>query len=427
MRIPSDAACKRVRDLWALANDRSSSHESANARGMLRQLQRDLGLSDFLLCYLIEREPHPRGEFDPIEIMVNLFEAAKIRLTPEQEIVVALWVIHTYVYDRYLHTPRLLPRSYYPGCGKTTLMSLLGQTASNSFSIANTSAAVIYRYLRDNPRTTFFIDEGEHNPALWSGDKMLINIFDNGHRYDGRVARVIRDKVVEFPCFAPLALAYVYERRELPPQSLDRSIPIEMVRHSEGCDEFEGHPLLTGFCAGMRAFAEGFQRPSGMTFPQEFTGRVLNNWRVLIELATVLGYPNTGRAAALIIQRSIEDVANRLLADNRRVFILLKADALWTSELLAGLHQLEDGFWNVFFGIRGNEDPHRLTPGEFYHLLRKKRISKARTVWHRVNGVRVSHPGYVREQFNISDDTATQQSNVRYLTDRVCGGSPSDN
>jgi Protein of unknown function (DUF3631) len=385
-----------------------------------------LGLATFCLCYLIERERQPRDRFDPIEIMVNLFEAAQIRLTPEQEIVVALWVIHTYVYDRYLHTPRLLLRSYAPGCGKTALMSLLGQTASNSFSITNTTAAVIYHYLRDNARTTFLIDEGEHIPALWSGDRLLISIFDSGHRQGVPVPRVIRGKVVEFPCFAPLALAYVNEKHELPPQSLSRSIPIEMTENPEGRDEFEQHhPLFAEFRAGMRAFAERFQRPLGVPFPKEFTGRVLDNWRVLIELAVELGYPNTGRAAALAIQRATENIVNRLLSDIRRVFNLSKAEVLWTGELLAELHQLDDGFWNVFFGIEGTKDPHQLTSTELYRLLRGKRI-KPRTVWHRVNGKRVSNLGFRREQFesawrDISGDTPTQQSNVRYLADRPHG------
>ena len=35
MKIPSDAVCKRIANLWALANDPGSEHESAVAREML--------------------------------------------------------------------------------------------------------------------------------------------------------------------------------------------------------------------------------------------------------------------------------------------------------------------------------------------------------------------------------------------------------
>ena len=249
MRLPPQRICKLVANLHASANDPSSEQEAATARDMLRKLQGDFQIDDFLLTYLIERQQKPPDEFDPIEIVLNLFELACIKLTPEQEIVIALWVLHTYVYDHYLHTPRLLPRSYSPGCGKTGLMSLLAQLVADPFPVSNVTAAVIYHHLRDHPRSTFLIDEGENIPALWSGDRLLLNIFDAGHRQGAYVARVVSGKVVQYPAFAPLALAYVMDRHQLPPQSLSRSIPIDVTENPEGRDQFDTeHRLLTYSC-----------------------------------------------------------------------------------------------------------------------------------------------------------------------------------
>jgi hypothetical protein len=422
MRLPPQPICKRVVNLYASANDPSSEHEAAVARDMLRRLRLDFQIDDFLLTYIIERQQKSPEEFDPIEIVLTLFEMARIKLTPEQEIVVALWVLHTYVYNHYLHTPRLLFRSYGPGCGKTALMSLLAQIVDGPFPVSNVTAAVIYHNLRDNPRCTFLIDEGESIPALWSGDKLLLNIFNSGHRRGGDVCRVVAGKTVRYPTFAPLALAYVMDRHQLPPQSLSRSIPIEMTENSEGRDGFDPdeNPLPSRFRAAMQDWAADFKRPTDVLFPKKLTGRPLDNWRALIELGTVLGYGDTIRAAALAIQGASENMVNALVRDIRRVFDRAGIAQEWTRDLLEALHQLEDAQWSAFFGIDGTEDPHKLTATELYRLLRGKGV-KSCTVWKRINGVRCSKNGFRRQQFervwrDISGDTPTQSSKILHLT-----------
>src|SRR5262249_20473279 len=305
MRRPPDDICKRIHDLWARASDPSNEHESAFARTKLRELQIELGLSNFMLTYIIEREQKAPSklepsqiEFDPIEIMLDLFELARIKLTPEQEIVTAVWVGHSYVFHHYRHTPRLLLRSREGGCGKTALMSLIQVTAANALKLDDVSAAVIYNYLSDNPGTTFLIDNGERNPALWSGEQLLLNIYEHGHRERGRVSRLINRQPVFYPCFAPLALAYIERDVQLSSEALERSTIIDMVKNREGRDEFDyGHPLIPAFRVGAHGFAETFKRPKNVSLPKELDCRFLDNWRVLIEIGTVLGYPRTIGAA----------------------------------------------------------------------------------------------------------------------------------
>jgi hypothetical protein len=422
MKLPPQTTCKRIAAMYASANDPNNENEAAVARDMLRKLKLDLQLSEFVVTYVVERQQKSPEEFDPIEIMLHLFDVARIKLTPEQEIVIALWVLHTYIYEHYFHTPRLLLRSYGPGCGKTTLMSLLGQTTRDPFSVSNVTAAVIYNHLRQHSHCTFLIDEGESIPALWSGDRLLLNIFNSGHRRGGDVSRVIAGKTVCYPTFAPLALAYVFDRRRLPPQSLSRSIPIEMTENSEGRDGFDPdeNPLPSRFRAAMLDWATDFKRPTDVLFPAKLTGRALDNWRPLIELGTVLGYGDTIRTAALTIQGASENVGNALVRDIHRVFDRTGTDQEWTKDLLEALHQLEDAQWSGFFGIDGTKDPHKLTTTEFYRLLRGKRV-ESRTVWKRINGVRRSNNGFYREQFervwrDISGDTPTQSSKILHLT-----------
>ena len=104
MKLLPDPVCKRITNLWALANDPGAARTSARLRARCCvNCKPSFDFSDFMLVFLIEREQKSRGEFDPIEIMIYLFEEARIKLLPEQEIAVALWDTHTFVYHHYFH------------------------------------------------------------------------------------------------------------------------------------------------------------------------------------------------------------------------------------------------------------------------------------------------------------------------------------
>ena len=47
-----------------------------------------------------------------------------VALRPHEYIAVALWALHTHVYDRFMVTPRLALRSPVADCGKTTLLDV---------------------------------------------------------------------------------------------------------------------------------------------------------------------------------------------------------------------------------------------------------------------------------------------------------------
>src|SRR6266705_1610516 len=68
-------------------------------------------------------------------------------MTPHQFVVVSLWVAHTFVYQRFTVTPRLMVTSPVRGCGKTTLLDLLEAMCvrplkSDSITAASISHAV---------------------------------------------------------------------------------------------------------------------------------------------------------------------------------------------------------------------------------------------------------------------------------------------
>ena len=396
---------ERAAKFWALAFDSSNPGESGNALAALRRLQLEQGLSDVELAFIVEQgqhEPAPSrlgaiSEHLPnaLELILHLFERSHIILPLEQAMTTALWTLHARVFRQFLHTPRLVLRSFEPACGKTTLLSCKELLIPDALKTESASPAVLYYRFKACPDTALLLDEVEHS-TLWGNDKLLLSIIDAGHRAGGKVTRVLKGEVVEFPVFAPLALAMVVGKR-LPPQLLSRCIILNMKRHPEGRDELlPSDPLLPVIRQAITQWAAEFRRPQNVRVP--LSGRASDNWRPLIEVADSLGYGATARAVALRLHHHNVELEVTLLADIRRIFEQLGIDRIWTDELLRALHQLEDAAWDEFWGLDDNEEPHKLRKGELYRLLRKKGIC-SRSVQRTFGERRKSRKGFLREQF----------------------------
>jgi hypothetical protein len=266
MQWPPQKICERIANLLALINNNvTSAGERENALAALRRIRDEYGLTDVMLAYIAEAPYEKRKDINAFDIVLDAVMHSKIVLTFEQQITVTLWILHTYVYDRFLHTPRLLVDSHEPGCGKTALGHLVEVLACNTNFVSSASPAVIYHTLRKAQGTTFLLDEIE-NSQLWAFDRLLLNVFDAGHRKGGVVKRVIKNEVVEFFVFAPLMLMGVREKR-FPPQLLSRSINIHMERHRDGSDEVDPDDFkFAPVRAVLSQWANRFQRPESVSY-----------------------------------------------------------------------------------------------------------------------------------------------------------------
>jgi hypothetical protein len=405
MNFPPDALCKRIRDLWAVAYGSGNPGETANAYAALKRQQADLDLSDVELAFIAEftarRSASPRIDQDgslsnPLELILHIFDAKGIVLPFERQIATALWALSTHVFRQFLHSPRLIVRSFEAETGKTLLMCLLCELTYHPLLTGDASAATIYYRLKEFPDTSFLIDETEHSKHLWGADTTFLSVFDNGYRQGVPAHRVIGGKVEEFPCFGPLALAGVAKRR-YSKQMLSRSFVIDTQQNLEGEDElYPNDPECAKVYSLIREWASTFRRPKDCKLL--FRGRARNIWRVAIEIAETLGYGGTARAAAMALHRPSDDPVILLLFDIRRIFVQGGIDRIWTPELLPALHGLEDGHWDEFWGIDENEDVHKLKKSELYALLRTKSI-RSGTVWKNIDGKRVCDKGFYGRQF----------------------------
>jgi hypothetical protein len=64
-----------------------------------------------------------RADINPLDLVHHLLQRY-VDMTPHQFVAVSLWIAHTFVYQRFTVTPRLMVTSPVRGCGKTTLLDL---------------------------------------------------------------------------------------------------------------------------------------------------------------------------------------------------------------------------------------------------------------------------------------------------------------
>jgi hypothetical protein len=426
MRWPSDKICELTAKLWAAGTRATNVTEGQAAFAALKRLQAEHGLSDTMVAYIGESHNKPADDANVLDVVLKTITSSKIVISFEQALTVALWILHTYVYHYFLHTARLLVQSYEPGCGKTALAFLVRALACNPFYSSSASPASIYYRLHKCQHTTMMIDEIEHS-ALWDRSKLLLNLFDAGHREGGCLTRVVKGEVVEFPCFAPLMLMAV-RQQPFAPQLLSRSILIHMEKHAEGQDEIRSDdPRFAPVRAALLHWSADFQRPENCELPRELVGREgADNWRPLIEIADTLGYSATARAVALAMQQPAKDPVMLLLWDIRRVFELPghagyatdergRATGLWTEDLLTALHRLSDAHWDEY-GLDEGVAPRKFGRKDLLRLLHIKHV-RTRDVWKRIDGKRVSRKGFYRKDLEpvwhaLFGDTPTQPSKI---------------
>jgi hypothetical protein len=430
-RWPSEEVCELIAKVWARATGPTNIAEGEVAFAALKRVQAEHGLTDVMVAYIAEhhnnryRNKNNSDYVNVLDAVLNEITSSKIVLSFEQAITGALWILHTYVYDHFLHTPRFLVQSFEPGCGKTALGFLVRALADNPFYTGSASPASIYYRLHKCQHTTFIVDEIEHS-ALWDRSKLLLAVFDHGHRAGGCVTRVSKGEVMEFPVFAPLMIMAV-RQQPFAPQLLSRAIIIHMEKHSEGRDEIDPNdPKFLPVRTMASRWAGEFQRPKECVLPDALVGRAADNWRPLIEIGEVLGYPATARAVALAMHEPIKDPVVSLFWDLRRVretrgFVgyatdeLGRATGLWTEDLLTALHQLPDAHWDEF-GLDEGVTPRKLGRAELLRLLHLKHV-RTRTVWKRIGGKRVSDRGIYfkdceRPWITLFGDTPTQTSKI---------------
>jgi Protein of unknown function (DUF2786) len=161
MKLPPNKVLSRIRKLYAKLDD-SNSHTAEIARLKLQKLMSDHGLKWSDLHELLAAEaansqtnaaspPNRPSQTDGpqvnvLDLTLRLLEL-HVGLTEEQRMAVALWVLHSHVFDRFPVSPRLVLTSPVRGCGKTTLLILLELLTAQPLRTDSVTPAVVYHSL----------------------------------------------------------------------------------------------------------------------------------------------------------------------------------------------------------------------------------------------------------------------------------------
>ena len=295
---------------------------------------------------------------DPVDgapLIRNLVEILErfVVLDSEYSTTLALWILHTYVFDTHWITPRLAITSPEKRCGKTLVLTLLRQLVNRPLMTANATPAAIFRCI-ESVRPTLLIDEAD---TFLQGRDELRGVLNSGHQKDGCVLRTAGDdhEPRAFSTFAPCAIALI---GLLPDTLADRSVTLRMARKRpedmverfrlDQVEDFE--PLRQKAHRWTLDVADLLKR-SDPPVPPGLNDRAADNWRPLLALADAAGdpWPEIARQAAIQSYSGAESedpsTGVQLLADVLDIFRDQEVEQLFTREILYGLTNMEDRPW----------------------------------------------------------------------------------
>jgi hypothetical protein len=313
---------------------------------------------------------------------VERFVQRFVVMSPAQAAAVALWVVHTHLFEVFVVSPYLGVTSAEKRSGKTRLLRVLELLCARPWRVIMPTEAVVYRKIaRDSP--TLLLDEvdaifgrgREHEPL-----RALLNAGNEPGAKVPRCAGPQRDRLEEFEIFCPKALAGI---GNLPDTVADRTVAIRLKRRSGGerAERFRPRlvkPEAEALKERIAAWCDGNTdalRIAEPEVPEELDDRIADSWEPLLAIADLVGgpWPQRSRSAALALSGSDgRDDASRgvqLLADIRRLFAHAGGDRVTTRALIEGLAREEESPWAAWWDSRSGE-PEKGAARKLASLLR---------------------------------------------------------
>lgn len=213
----------------------------------------------------------------------------------------ALWVLHTYLIDCFLVSPRLGVRSPTKGCGKTLLLDVLGRLVLRPLPTANVTPAAIFRVVEGH-QPTLLVDEAD--TFLRDHDELRGVL--NGNRKGSQVLRTVGDDFEPraFATYSACAIALI---GQLPDTLHDRSVAIDLKRRLRSEYVHPFRPDRAGHLDVLARKAVHWAKDhadkiadADPKMPDGVINREADNWRPLLAIADEAGgeWPERAREAA---------------------------------------------------------------------------------------------------------------------------------
>jgi hypothetical protein len=281
-----------------------------------------------------------------------------VSVSDAQAVIMAAWVMHTYVFDSFEVTPYLFISSPEKGSGKSTLLRILKAVACRGRSSSGMSGAALARVVAAS-RPTLFLDELD---AQMKGNKEtaenIRGILNSGYEPEGVYTRCVGSEfaVTDFPTFCPKCLAGI---GKLWDTVSDRSVIIEMRRMlPEEKIEQDRKAAVNAAAAPIKERLEEWARGAAdllrSIHPSPVPGfnpRQNDIAEVLLALAQLAGEGWLERLTQALkvvcMATKAEDgsIGITLLADIRGVFNEHKTDTIPSAILAGCLSKIEGRAW----------------------------------------------------------------------------------
>jgi putative DNA primase/helicase len=325
-----------------------------------------------------EPEPWPEPIDGPV-LLDSLAEAIgrHVVMAEHSRDAAVLWVIHTYLLDHFVVSPRLAIRSPMKRCGKTTLLDVISRLVLRPLPVANVTASAMFRIV-EAYRPALLVDEAD--TFLRDSDE-LRGVINSGHRRGGSVLRTVGDDFEprQFSTYSAVAIALI---GKLPDTLHDRSITIDLKRRlpSEEIKAFRPDRArhLDEIARKIARWAQDNANCISKVDPEMPVGvynREADNWRPLLAIAETAGgdWPERAREAVTESRAAAGDDESRLvvlLTDIAAIFTEKDTDRLLSADMVDFLVAIQGRPWADY---GKNDKP--LTQNQLARLLKPVAIA----------------------------------------------------
>lgn len=291
-------------------------------------------------------------------------------------IATTLWILFTWAIDHMNFAPIACITAPEKRCGKTQLLTLIGELSKKNISASNITSAALYRTI-DMFQPTLTIDEAD---TFLSDHNGMRGVMNAGHSREN--AFVIRcdgeDNLPRrFNVWCAKAISGI---GHLPETLRDRSIILELRRkvkneHVESLRyrDKEYWKLIKSKCLRWVDDNQDLLRAIKPVLPECLNDRAKDNWESLFKIAAIVGggWLELVEYAAINIQKNEDENVNLnelLLLDISDIFKDRNIDRLFTQDILCALYEDEEKPWVEIC------DGRRLSPRKLASMLREFKI-----------------------------------------------------
>jgi hypothetical protein len=364
---------------------------------------------------------------DGYELLLDVSKAIRkfVRLEESQAVIVALWILFTWIFEKCAETnPFLRIVSPEPNCGKSTLLDVLEHLTRAGWLISSSTKSNFIRKVQTG-RITFLLDEAD---AFLQENEEFRNVLDAANRANGRTGLSVKQDddwvSIDINVFVPIAIASIKKLRRMETVE-QRSIHVWLKRATKAERKSLTKARQRTLKQTLEPIADRCARWAidnvGQIIGKEpqldfEDGRDCDKWEPLVAIADYLdaklGEWVRQIAASMIGETGTDNqsIPILLLADIKQLFDIKldrqhsNADKYASQGLCDDLASLEDRPWRALPSGKGNE-PKPITQNRLALMLKDFQIAP-----HTIRLADHSTPkGYGRPDF---EDAWT-----RYVTD----------